>query len=192
MSDLGRRQLIQVGVGGAMVLALGGLGLRWLGSGYLLRAGEVALGLSVKQLCVARALVEALAPGGDGFPGGAELGLVQRIDEEVWAADDGMASDLRSALELLEHVPPLLGHMGRFSALSVAARGDVFERMLRSRRDLFVQVAIGLKQLVQICYYADARVWPAIGYDGPWIKEAKPPASALAYQKLVGERGGRG
>ncbi len=191
MSALGRRQLLQVGVGGAALLALGGASLRWLGSGYALRTGEVALGMSVKQWCVARSLVEALTPGGDGLPTGAELGLIQQIDEQVWAADEGMARDLCAALELVEHVPPLFGHLGRFSSLSVAARQDVFDRMLRSRRDLFVQVAVGLKQLVQICYFADQRVWPAIGYDGPWVKEARPPASALAYQKLLVDRRGR-
>lgn len=191
MSGPSRRQLIQVGIGGAVALALGGGLLRWVGSGYALRPGEVALGLSVKQLCVARALVEALAPGGDGFPSGLELGIQQRVDEQVWAADDGTAADLRAALELIEHVPPLLGHFGRFSSLELRARQQVFEQLLRSRRDLFVQVAVAFKQLVQLCYYTDARVWPHIGYDGPWVKEAKPPASALAYARLLAEKAGR-
>ncbi len=52
-------------------------------------------------------------------------------------------------------------------------------------------LALAFKQLIQICYFADERVWPAIGYDGPWITEAKPPASALAYAKLFADRGGR-
>lgn len=191
MIEPSRRQLIQLGIGGAALLALGGGLLRFMGSGYALRPGEVAIGLSVKQLCVARALVETLAPGGDGMPSGLELGLPQRVDEQVWAADEGMAQDICAALELVEHAPPLLGHFGRFTSLGLAARGEVFERMLRSRRDLFVQIAIAFKQLIQLCYYADERVWPAIGYDGPWIKEAKPPASALAYAKLFADKGGR-
>lgn len=43
---------------------------------------------------------------------------------------------------------------------------------------------------MQLCYFADERVWPHIAYDGPWIKEAKPPPSAVAYQSLFLERGG--
>lgn len=191
MTEPTRRQLIQLGIGGAAVLALGGGLLRWVGSGYALGPGEVAIGLSVKQLCVARALVGTLAPGGEGLPSGLELGLVQRLDEQVWASDEGMAGDLRAALELVEHAPPIFGHFGRFTSLGLAARQDVFDKMLRSRRDLFVQVASAFKQLIQLCYFADERVWPAIGYDGPWIKEAKPPASALAYAKLFADRGGR-
>lgn len=190
-SEPSRRQLIQLGIGGAAVLALGGGLFRWLGSGYALGPGEVAIGLSVKQLCVARALVEALVPGGDGMPSGRELRLQQRVDEQIWAADDGMAGDLRAALELIEHAPPLFGHFGRFTSLGLEARQEVFDQMLRSRRDLFVQVALAFKQLIQLCYFADERVWPAIGYDGPWITEAKPPASALAYAKLFADRGGR-
>lgn len=191
MSEPTRRQLIQVGIGGAALLALGGGLLQWAGSGYALRPGEVAIGLSVKQLCVARALVETLVPGGQGLPSGLELGLVQSVDEQIWAADSGMADDLRAALELVEHVPPLFGYLGRFTTLGPAERQDVFERLLRSRRDLFVQVGIAFKQLIQLCYYAHERVWPHIGYDGPWIKQAKPPASALAYAKLLADEAGR-
>jgi len=191
MSEATRRQLLQLGLGGAAVLALGGGLLSWVRGGYALLPGEVAIGLSVKQLCVARALVETLTPGGDGFPSGRELGLVQRVDEQVWAADEAMAADLRAALELIEHVPPLFGRYRRFSALGPAARREVFEALSRSRRNLFVQVASAMKQLIQICYYTDPRVWPAIGYDGPWVKEPKPPASASAYARLFAERGGR-
>jgi hypothetical protein len=191
MSELGRRRLIQVGIAGTALLTVGGGALSWITRGYALRAGEVAIGLSVKQMCVARAVVEALTPGGDGLPSGLELEVHQRVDEQVWAADPGMADDLRAALELIEHVPPLLGGFGRFTALDLASRQAVFDRLLRSRRDLFVQIAMAFKQLVQLCYYADERVWPAIGYDGPWIPEPKPAASALLYAKLLAERGAR-
>jgi hypothetical protein len=151
----------------------------------------VAIGLSEKQLCVARALVEALLPASGALPDGVSLGIHQRIDEQVWAADADMGGDLRDALELIEHVPPLLGHWGRFTSLDLDARVDVFLALLRSRRDLLVQVALAFKQLVHMLYYADASVWPHIGYDGPWEKTPKPPESSLRYAQLFSERGGR-
>lgn len=191
MTEIARRGLIQLGLGGAALLALGGGALAWAGRGYALRPGEVAIGLSVKQLAVARALVETLVPGGDGLPSGLDLGIVQKVDEQVWATDEGTASDFRAALLLVEHAPPLFGFYSRFTTLDAPARREVFERMLRSRRDVFVQIATALKQLIVLCYYADERVWPHIGYDGPWIKEAKPPDSTLAYAKLLGQRGGK-
>jgi hypothetical protein len=191
MTEPSRRRFIALGISGTHALAVSGGLFRWLRAGYVLAPGEVAIALSAKELCVARSLVDALAPGGEGWPGGVALGLHQRVDEQVWAADTDMARDLRAALQLLEHVPPLLGHYGRFSSLSREARVDVFERLLDSHRDVLAQVAVGLKQLVQMLYYAEDAVWPHIGYDGPWIQERKPPDSALAYAEIFRQRGGK-
>lgn len=171
------------------MLALGGGTLRWVNGGYALAPGDVAIGLSVKQLAVARAIVDALAPGEDGWPSGIELGIHRAVDEQVWAADPGMADDLRRGLELIEHVPPLFGYLGRFSSLDRARRQALYEKLLRSRFDVLVQVATAFKQLVQLCYFANDRVWPLIGYDGPWVKDPKPPESAVAYAELVRKGG---
>lgn len=185
MPELSRRQFVQLGLGGALALGLSGALLRWVRAGYRLQPGEVAIALSDKQLSVARALVDALAPGDDGMPSGVELGLHQQIDEQVWAADPHMTGDLRAALELIEHVPPLFGHLGRLTSLDREARQDVIESMLCSQRDLFVQVAFGFKQLVQMLYYANDAVWPHIGYDGPWQPKPVPPDSSLRYAALL-------
>lgn len=191
MPQLSRRRFVELGLGGTLALGLAGGLFRWFRAGYALRAGEVALALSDKQLSVARALVDALVPGGDGMPSGVELGVHQQIDEQVWAAEPFVAADLRAALELVEHVPPLLGHFGRLSSLDREARRAVVESMLRSQRDLFVQVAFGLKQLVHMLYYAHEAVWPHIGYDGPWQPEAVPPDSALRYAEMLQRARGR-
>jgi len=191
MTEPSRRRFIALSFSGTLALALGGGLFRWFRAGYALGPGEVAIALSEKELCVARSLVDALAPGEDGWPNGVALALHQRIDEQVWAADADTARDLRAALQLIEHVPPLLGHYGRFTSLSRDARVDVFEQLLDSHRDVLVQVAVGLKQLVQMLYYAEDAVWPHIGYDGPWIQERKPPDSALAYARLLQQRGGK-
>ena len=119
------------------------------------------------------------------MPSGLELGLHQQIDEQVWAADPHVAGDLRAALELLEHVPLLFGHFGRLTSLDREARRDVIESMLSSQRDLFVQVGFGLKQMVQMLYYANDAVWPHIGYDGPWQPTPVPPESSLRYAALL-------
>ncbi|MCB9575419.1 MAG: hypothetical protein H6717_00135 [Polyangiaceae bacterium] len=176
-----RRRLFQLGAGGALLL--GGVGaFRWLTSGYALAPGEAAIGLGVKEYCIAKAVVDAL------LPDGVALGVVQGMDEQVWAAEPGLQADLRAALLLIEHSPPLFGVLGRFTRLGRTARQELLTRMLRSKREVFVQAVSGLKQMAQILYYSTDAVWDAIGYDGPWIKERKPPASALAYQKLLKER----
>lgn len=192
MALASRRQFLALGALSSLALGLGGAALRWFRSGYALSAGEVALGLEAKGLCVARAVVDTLAPGDAELPGGVELGVHQRIDEQLFALDEATRRELAGALEVIEHVPPLLGYPGRFTRLPRDARADVMRKLLASRRDLFVQVAAAYKQLVQILYYSDARVYSKIGYDGPWVKEEKPPESAILYARLLEERRRRG
>jgi len=190
MSEPSRRRFLQLGIGGVVLLAVGGSAFRWVKGGYRLTPGDRVLALSVKQLAVVRAVVDTLAPGADGWPSGLELGIHREIDQQIWAIDEPTASDLKSGLELLEHVPPIFGHLGRFSGLDRAARQDVFDRMLCSRFDVLVQIAVAMKQLTLLCYYASDKVWPFIGYDGPWIQQPKPPESAQRYAELVRKAAG--
>lgn len=175
-----RNVLIGLFGGGAFVAAAGGLA--WCTVGYDLGPGEVPVALTVKEYVVARSIVEALVPGGSGLPSGVDLHIPQRLDEELWAAPDAIAADLKAALLVVEHAPPLLAFAGRFSSLAVPERQACLRAMLASNRDVFVQVVIAFKQMAHLFYYADPGAWTAIGYDGPWVAEAKPPPTALAYR----------
>lgn len=186
LPTLSRRRLLASGLGGA-VLVCGG-GLSWLTLGYRLPEGEVAIGLSVKELCVVRALVEAMLPAESDLPSGLELGVHVRIDEEVWAGPDAVRADLSAALQLLEHLPPLFGHPGRLTSLSPARRLAFLEQALRHGPQPVVQAVVALKQMVHLFFYVHPRTWAAIGYDGPWVPEARPPASSRAYAELLAAR----
>lgn len=188
MRGISRRRLIQVGVGGAAVLALSGGVLSWLSLGYSLEPGEVAIGFSVKQFCIARSVVDTILPQGRGQKSGVELGVPQRMDEQAWASDPGIRADLKAALELIEHVPPLYGHFGRLTSLARADREDVLRAMLRSSQDVFVRTATAIKELTYLCYYTEDATWPALGYDGPWVKTPRPPESAERYAALLTAR----
>lgn len=178
-----RRRLLAAGVGGAALLGAGGL-LRWVASGYALPTGDVSLALSTKEMVVVRAIVDALFPGDEtGVPSGLSLEVHQRIDEEVWAQPDEMRADLRAALHLLEHAPPLFGSFGRLSSLPREDRLHVYEAMLTRGPSVVVQAALALKQIGSLHYYAHPSVWPHLGYDGPWMPVAKPPPSHLRYQE---------
>jgi hypothetical protein len=189
-----RRRFLAIGAGGAALLGVGGT-LRWVAGGYRLPAGELGLVLSTKEMVVVRALIEVLVPGGDGLPSGLELGVAQRIDEELWAQPDAVRADLRAALHLLEHAPPLFGFFGRLSSLGPEKRLRAFERMREHGPDVVVQAAAALKQLAQLHYYGHPAVWSQIGYDGPWVREARPPESHIRYLELLdaarAERGRR-
>jgi hypothetical protein len=182
---LSRRRMLLTAAAGISATAVVGGGA-WVSVGYVLRPGEAAIGLSVKQLVVARAIVEALVPADGDLPGGVELGVHQRIDEEVWSASDVLAADLRAAIELLEHLPVLYGFAGRLSSLAVDQRIACLEAYLRSSATPIVQAAQALKQLCMVFYFTRSGTWQAIGYDGPWVKEPVPPASSLHYAALLG------
>lgn len=185
-----RRRILQLGLAGAALLTCGG-GLAWVTAGYRVPAGDTPVSLTVKELAVVRAIVEALLPGDGDLLAGLELGVHQRIDEEVWSQSADARSDLKAAVQVIEHLPVLFGHPGRLTRLSPAARLDVLAAMLRSAPTPLVQAVSGLRQLALMLYYADPRTWPAIGYDGPWVGTPVPPDSARAYATALAERNQR-
>lgn len=190
MLPKGRRAFLKLGVGTTALLAVGGGVASWVGSGYgaLLGPGDVPVALSVKELAVVRALVDALFPEEGAFPSGLSIGLPQRIDEELWAAPERTRGPLKDGIQLLEHVPPLYGHMHRFTALDRARRVAVFEAVLGSGRSTLRQIGVALKQLTHLYYFAHPAVWKAIGYDGPFIEKPVPPDSRVAYERLLSAR----
>jgi hypothetical protein len=189
---LARRTVLRLGVGGAVLLAVSGGLARWITAGYgaLLDPADVPVALSVKELAVVRALVDAFFPAEDGFPSGLELGVHQHLDEQLWAAPELTRSGLKSGLALLEHLPPLYGHAHRFTALPREARLAVFEAMLRSKTETIRQIAVALKQATHLLYYGHEKVWPLVHYDGVFVPVPKPPASSLAYAAILEARRG--
>ena len=183
--ELSRRYAL-FGLAGATLLACGG-GLAWIKLGYEVAPGDVPIGLSLKELAIVRAVVEALLPADGDLPSGLSLGVHQRIDEEIWSASPPIASDLRSALVLIEHLPPIYGYLGRFTRLSLEDRLDFFEEMLAAGPTPVVQAATALKQLCSFFYWGHEATWPAIGYDGPWVSTPRPPASSLRYAELLAQ-----
>ncbi|HYO55744.1 MAG TPA: hypothetical protein VEU50_23465 [Archangium sp.] len=185
-----RRRLLAAGLGGGALLLVGS-GLRWFTSGYQLLPGEASVGLSVKELCVVRSLVEMFFPASGALPSGVALGVHQRIDEEVWSQPQAMREDLQAAIQLIEHAPLLLGFSGRMSSLDLPEREKAFQRLLASDRDVVVQAAVALKQMAHLFYYGHPDTWKAIGYDGPWQPRPLPPESSARYQSFMVDAAGR-
>lgn len=185
--DFSRRRLLQVGLAGTLLLGVAGaLSL----GGYRLLPGEVALSLSPKGWCVARALTEALFPEEEGLPSGLSLGVHQRLDEESWASTPQMRADIEDALSLLEHAPLLTGRLTRLSRLPVEERLACFDALCRDRRRLVVAAAVSIKQMLHLFYYAHPATWGGTGYAGPFVPEPRPPESSLRYQELLRAAGG--
>ncbi len=190
---VGRRTWLKLGVAGGALFAVGGGVAAWLSWGYdrKLGARDRPVSLSVKEFAVVRAVVSALLPGADDLPPGNELGVAQRVDEELWAASEKQRAQLKQGLQLLEHLPLAYGRASRFTALDPDDAARLFTELVASDRDSVRQLALALKQLVHLEYYGDERTWAAMRYDGPLGIARKPPASHVAYARLVARRGGR-
>ena len=189
---MNRRRFLKLGIGGAVALAAGGGVLRWVAMGYSeqLGPGEIPIALSAKELAIVKAFVATLLPEADGFPGGVALGVHLRIDEEAWAASAGTRSDLENGLQLFEHATLLHGHRARFTSLDLAAREKYIRDLLGGQPGALQQVAFGLKEMAHLFYYVRPETWTRIGYEGPFVAEAKPPESHVGYQALLAKRRG--
>lgn len=187
MSRFSRRRILQVGVGGALLLGAGGM-LSWVTRGYAVPPGTFSLALSIKERVIVRSIVEALCPGGDGLAAGLALGVDQRVDEELWSQPPEFQSDLRAVLHILEHAPPLVGSMGRLSSLPALERVVVLDELLRRGPGVIVQGVVAMKQICALFYWGHPGTWSAIGYDGPWAPAAIPPPSSVRYAELLSAR----
>ena len=186
-ADLSRRRFLTLSASGAVVVAAGGGVFRWFALGYPAQLGptDTPVALSAKEFAIVRSLVEALLPATDGFPSGVALGVHQRIDEELWSTTASTRRDMKNGLQLFEHATPLHGFSSRFTSLSPSARVAYLDALLRTKPGALQQVAFALKEMAYIFYYAHTETWKRVGYEGPWVRVARPPDSSLAYQELL-------
>lgn len=147
-------------------------------SGYHLdsRTASQLTILSPKEFLILSAVARRIvAPDASDAPDADTVGVVLFADRYLGRLDEGMRSDVRALLHLLEHGEVLFRlAFSRFSHMS-AAEQDVTladwegSRLLVRRR--------GFQALKTICflgYYRDDRTWPLIGYSGPMLPPRVP------------------
>ncbi len=186
-----RRRVIAFGAAGAAALAAGEA-LRWFAFGYDLHGDDPPVALSSKELVVVRAIVEALCPPDGDFPSGVALRVPYSIDEEVYSQTPELRSDMKAAIEVIEHAPPLVGVPHRLSALPPDKRAEVFQRLLQKGPDVIVQAGVALKEMTSLYAYGSEATWSAIGYDGPWVKTVVPPPSHARYAAAAAAAAAKG
>jgi hypothetical protein len=184
--SLPRRRFLRLGVVSGALFAAGGAGLAWWSLGYRAMLGpeDRPIATTAKEFAIVKALVRALLPADGDLPSGESLALAQRVDEELWAADPGAREEIAWGLQLLEHLPRAYGLRGRLTELSPEEARDYLQRVLIGPHEALRQVAIALRQLLHLLYYASPSTWPAIGYGGPFVAEAVPPETRVRYRGL--------
>jgi hypothetical protein len=104
-----------------------------------------------------------------------EAGVVEFIDGYLAGMTRPMRRDLTTLFRYVEHVAPLSCRFAhRFTALSPADQDRVLEAMAESRIDDLRAGFEGMKSLVMMGYYRDARTWKMLGYKGPFVDRPAP------------------
>jgi hypothetical protein len=171
--EVSRRRLLRASLVGALVL--GGIAVAvFRARGYRIPQGRKLLSLSGWQFVVvqhaARRITAADRQDDSSIPSADEVDVVGFVDAWVARVDARFRRDLGRFLAYLEHAAPLAcGFGSRFSFLAPIEQDRVLSSIQSSHSDLLRAGFDGIRSLVFMGYYRDARTWRAVGYDGPWV-----------------------
>jgi len=165
-------------LGALAVLALGGVAGVLRARGYALPPGRRLLALSAWQFVVvqhaARRIAAADRTGDGSIPTPDDLDVAGFVDAKLARMGADLRRDFGRFLAYIEHLAPLRGGLAsRFTRLDAAAQERVLAATEASSSDLLRAGFDGLKSLVFMGYYRDARAWGIVGYDGPRV--GRPP-----------------
>jgi hypothetical protein len=170
---ISRRRLLAAGSAMGVSLVSGLVGVVRFG-GYELTPSRPLAALSTWQFVVvkhAAARITASDREGDAsIPSADEVDVAGFVDDWLGRADASLRRDMRRFLGFLEHLAPFgSGFATRFTRLHPADQDLVLASLERSHSDLLSAGFDGLKALVFMGFYRDARTWSIAGYDGPLL-----------------------
>ncbi len=162
-----RRKLL---VGGALLL-VGSAAAFVRTRGYELPPDRRLVALAPWQFFVVQAVARRIAARDrDDAPTADEVDVAGFIDGYVAAMAAPMRRDLGRLFGYIEHVAPVAsGHASRFTRLGDDAQDEVLRALESSASDLLRGGFEGVKSLVFMGYYRDARTWKILGYEGPLV-----------------------
>ena len=157
-------------VGGALLLVGSAVALVRT-RGYELPPDRKLVGLAPWQFLVVEAVARRIAArDNDDAPTPDEVDVAGFIDRYLAEMAAPMRRDLGRMFGYIEHVAPVAsGHASRFTRLDGDAQDDVLRGIESSASDLLRGGFEGVKSLVFMGYYRDARTWTILGYEGPLI-----------------------
>lgn len=165
---LSRRGLLALGLGAAVVLAVGG-SAAWLWRPGLQGGRLTDAGRAVFR-GVARAVLEGSLPAKAAAQDAALDRLLGRLDEAIAGFPHATQSELAQLLGLLSVAPArrwLTGLRTDWTSAGVAELEAALRRMRTSDHELRQQAYHALRDLTNAAYYAQPEQWPSMGYPGP-------------------------
>ena len=170
------------------MLALGGVGLSMRQTRMFTPQVPLQV-LSEREYSILSSVAETILPGTQGYPSARKVQIAERIDAALFACDDGVQSEFKQVLALLESAVAgfvLAGRSAPFSRLSAAERWKVLDSWRSARVRLFRTAFKAIHGLVTASYYSAPQVHKRIGYPGvpEWVTAvrlagvgANPPPS---------------
>lgn len=172
-AGLSRRRFLGLSLGGAALLALGGLFVEQE-SGYDLPGGVRARLriFGAKEYLVFAAAARRLCDPGElpAAPAPDALDLAGFADGFLATAARETQRDVARLLSLFEHGPILFAFApSRFTRLAPSRQDDYLWSWADSRLGIKRAGFAALKSLAMMGYYRDPRAWALVGYDGPLV-----------------------
>lgn len=162
----------------AAVLAGTGLTFRVIGTEPLRAWTGVAL--SAREARTVMAAAQVLVPRAFDH-------LALQVDAYIHYLPASAQREVHAMLAMVEHGAPLAAGSGRrFSDAEAEDRMLALTRLL-ARGGVAAQIVRGLRDLCLLAYYAEPSAWPALGYDGPWVRGQTTEQND--YRRLRAERG---
>jgi hypothetical protein len=146
--------------------------------GYAIRPGRKLVCLSPWQFVflehAARRIAAPDRPADSSIPTPDDVEVAGFLDGYLARMPWNLRRDLLRFFAYVEHVAPLgAGFGSRFTRLASADQDRVLSSVEASSSDLLRGGFEGLKSLVFMGYYRDARTWKILGYAGPLV--GRPP-----------------
>ena len=165
-----RRQLLQVGLGGVAVVAVGG-GAALLLRGTVSRSPRRPLrALTPAQFSVLAAVADRVAPQNGEFPSAWTVQVPEKIDELLSRVHPGLAGEVGQGLMLLESAAAgmlLEGRTTTFTGSTPTEQDEILTAWRASDLEVRRKVLKALNGLCNAAYYGSPEVYPAVGYPGP-------------------------
>lgn len=137
--------------------------------------------LTQKEFDVARGAADALLTGVPVDP----TSIAQRLDYELWAVGGAIEEDMRTVLQLLEHLTLLGGRLRRFTELTPSERLAYLETWRDSRFNLRRAAFNAIRSFVYFFAYSDPVAWPATGFPGPWPGRIEIPVPPVDFGEIA-------
>jgi hypothetical protein len=137
--------------------------------------------MTPKEYAVARAAAEALLAG---VPVSATT-VAKRMDQELAWVGEPIRTDMKTVLNLTEHLTLLGGRTRRFTALQPAQRLAYMRTWRDSRFQLRRAAYQALKGFVYYFAYIDDATRPLTRFNGPWPERSQLPIKPVDFGPIA-------